>query len=47
MTIRIKAINPNTTLEMTENIGTQVRRYTSDEVEVEAVSPEKGPISIE
>ncbi|MFW5963389.1 MAG: aspartate/glutamate racemase family protein [Natronomonas sp.] len=47
MTIRIKAINPNTTLEMTENIGRQVRRYTSDDVEVEAVSPEKGPISIE
>ncbi|MFO7927057.1 MAG: aspartate/glutamate racemase family protein [Halobacteriota archaeon] len=47
MTIRIKAINPNTTLEMTENIGRQIRRYTSDDVEVEAVSPEKGPISIE
>lgn len=47
MTIRIKAINPNTTLEMTENIGRQVRRYTSDDVEVEAVSPERGPISIE
>jgi len=47
MTIRLKAINPNTTLEMTENIGEQARRYTSDDVEVVAVSPEKGPISIE
>lgn len=47
MSIRIKAINPNTNLEMTENIGTQVRRYTSDDVEVEAVSPDDGPISIE
>lgn len=47
MSIHIKAINPNTTLEMTENIGAQVRRYTSDDVEVTAVSPQKGPISIE
>lgn len=47
MAIRIKAINPNTTLEMTGNIGKQARRYTSDDVEVVAVSPEKGPISIE
>jgi allantoin racemase len=47
MSIKIKAINPNTTIEMTDNIGKQVRRYTSDDVEVEAVSPESGPISIE
>ncbi|WP_254544740.1 aspartate/glutamate racemase family protein [Halomarina pelagica] len=45
--MRIKAINPNTTLEMTENIGKVADRYTSDEVEVVAVSPERGPISIE
>jgi allantoin racemase len=45
--MRIKAINPNTTLEMTENIGRVAEKYTSDEVEIEAVSPEKGPISIE
>lgn len=45
--MRIKAINPNTTLEMTENIEQQAERYTSDEVEVVAVSPDKGPISIE
>jgi allantoin racemase len=47
MSIDIKAINPNTTLEMTENIGRQIRRYTSDDVVVDAVSPEKGPVSIE
>lgn len=45
--MRIKAINPNTTLEMTENIGVVANEYTSDETEVVAVSPEKGPISIE
>ncbi|MFC7157468.1 aspartate/glutamate racemase family protein [Halomarina halobia] len=45
--MRIKAINPNTTLEMTENIGKVADKYTSDEVEVVAVSPERGPISIE
>jgi len=47
MSIRIKAINPNTTHEMTENIGRQVRRYTGEDVEVEAVSPERGPRTIE
>jgi allantoin racemase len=47
MSIDIKAINPNTTLEMTENIGRQIRRYTSEDVVVDAVSPEKGPVSIE
>lgn len=45
--MRIKAINPNTTLEMTENIGKVAEKYTSDEVEIVAVSPESGPISIE
>lgn len=47
MSIKIKAINPNTTLEMTENIGHQIQRYTSDDVEVDAVSPDSGPVSIE
>lgn len=47
MAIRIKAINPNTTLEMTENIGRQGDRYTHDDTEVVAVSPDKGPVSIE
>lgn len=45
--MRIKAINPNTTLEMTENIGEVADQYTADDTEVVAVSPEKGPISIE
>jgi allantoin racemase len=45
--MKIKAINPNTTLEMTENIGIVADKYTSDETEVVAVSPEQGPISIE
>ncbi|ELY40959.1 aspartate/glutamate racemase family protein [Natronorubrum sulfidifaciens] len=45
--MKIKAINPNTTLEMTENIGTVANKYTSDETEVVAVSPERGPVSIE
>ena len=47
MTIRIKAINPNTTLEMTENIGRVANEYTSEATTVDAVSPDKGPISIE
>lgn len=47
MTIKIKAINPNTTLEMTENIGRVANEYTSEATTVDAVSPEKGPISIE
>lgn len=45
--MRIKAINPNTTLEMTENIGEVANEYTNEETEVVAVSPEKGPVSIE
>ncbi|QLG60351.1 aspartate/glutamate racemase family protein [Halorarum salinum] len=45
--MRIKAINPNTTLEMTENIGEVADMYTSDDTEIVAVSPEKGPVSIE
>ncbi|WP_121744285.1 aspartate/glutamate racemase family protein [Natronorubrum halophilum] len=45
--MKIKAINPNTTLEMTENIGVVADRYTSDDTEITAVSPERGPVSIE
>ena len=45
--MRIKAINPNTTSEMTENIGEVANDYTASDTEVVAVSPEKGPISIE
>ena len=45
--MKIKAINPNTTLGMTENIGEVANEYTNDETEIVAVSPNKGPISIE
>ena len=45
--MRIKVINPNTTLEMTENIGRVADRYTAESTEITAVSPERGPISIE
>ncbi|WP_216824821.1 aspartate/glutamate racemase family protein [Salinigranum rubrum] len=45
--IRIKAINPNTTQAMTENIGRQANRYTADSTSVTAVSPARGPVSIE
>ncbi|KAB1185467.1 MULTISPECIES: aspartate/glutamate racemase family protein [Haloferax] len=45
--MKIKAINPNTTLEMTENIGRVADRYTQDTTEIIAVSPERGPVSIE
>lgn len=45
--MRIKVINPNTTAEMTENIGRVADRYTTDTTEITAVSPGRGPISIE
>jgi allantoin racemase len=45
--IRIKAINPNTTQAMTDNIGRQANRYTADSTHVTAVSPARGPVSIE
>lgn len=45
--MRIKAINPNTTPEMTENIGRVADKYTQDDTEIVAVSPERGPVSIE
>jgi allantoin racemase len=45
--MKIKAINPNTTLEMTENIGRVADRHTADTTRVIAVSPERGPVSIE
>lgn len=45
--MRIKVINPNTTAEMTENIGRVADRYTNDSTEITAVSPDRGPVSIE
>lgn len=45
--MRLKVINPNTTLEMTKNIGIVADKYTADDTEIVAVSPERGPVSIE
>src|SRR5699024_7436535 len=45
--MKIKAINPNTTLGMTEVIGDVANEYTADDTEIVAVSPDKGPSSIE
>jgi len=45
--VRIKVINPNTTRSMTETIGSAARRVASTGVEIVAVSPLHGPISIE
>lgn len=45
--MRIKIINPNTTLAMTESIGTAGRSVARDGTEVVAVSPKFGPTSIE
>jgi allantoin racemase len=45
--MRILVINPNTTEEMTDDIGRQARRYAHPETEIEAVSPAWGPRSIE
>ena len=45
--MRIKVINPNTSQEMTENIGNIADQYTHADTEITAVSPAKGPLSIE
>lgn len=45
--MRIKAINPNTNWDMTENIGAVANEHVADGTEVVAVSPERGPITIE
>ncbi|RWR28388.1 aspartate/glutamate racemase family protein [Sinirhodobacter populi] len=45
--MRIKVINPNTTWSMTEKIGEAARRAASPGVEILAVSPRMGPVSIE
>lgn len=45
--MRIKVINPNTTWSMTETIGAAARAAVSPGVEIEAVSPAHGPVSIE
>ncbi|MEV4581714.1 aspartate/glutamate racemase family protein [Nonomuraea jabiensis] len=47
MTYRIKVINPNTALAMTESIGRCARAVASPGTVVMAVSPSMGPESIE
>ena len=45
--MKIKIINPNTSLEMTESIGAAGRSVARTGTEIVAVSPEFGPASIE
>lgn len=45
--MRIKIVNPNTTLEMTETIGKAGRSVARAGTEIVAVSPSFGPASIE
>ena len=45
--MRILVVNPNTTVEMTCDIGEAAARYARVGTEIEAVSPEWGPRSIE
>lgn len=45
--MRIKIINPNTTLSMTKNIQLAGQKYASPYTEVITVSPTTGPASIE
>lgn len=45
--MKIKIINPNTTLEMTESIGAAGRTVARTGTEIVAVSPSFGPASIE
>ncbi|WP_300768538.1 aspartate/glutamate racemase family protein [uncultured Bifidobacterium sp.] len=47
MAIRLKVINPNTTGSMTRHVGEAARAVAPDDVEVDAVSPAMGPVSIE
>jgi allantoin racemase len=45
--MRIKVINPNTTLAMTAAIGAAARLVAGPDVVIDAVSPQHGPASIE
>ena len=45
--MRIKIINPNTTLSMTESIAKAAKGAARADTEIVCVSPEKGPVSIE
>lgn len=41
--LRIKVINPNTSLDMTKKIEKAVKRYSRPDTEITAVSPDTGP----
>jgi allantoin racemase len=45
--VRILVINPNTSEEMTRDIGDAARRYARPDTDVETVCPDWGPRSIE
>ena len=45
--MRILVINPNTSEEMTSDIGDAARRYARADTEIETVCPDWGPRSIE
>ncbi|MGI9433914.1 MAG: aspartate/glutamate racemase family protein [Geminicoccaceae bacterium] len=45
--MKILVVNPNTTLSMTEKIGEAARSVAAPGTEITAVSPDKGPVSIE
>lgn len=45
--MRILVINPNTSEEMTRDIGRQARKFARADTEIETVSPAWGPRSIE
>jgi allantoin racemase len=45
--MRILVINPNTSEEMTSDIGEAARRYARPDTEIETVCPDWGPRSIE
>ena len=46
-TMKIKVINPNTTLSMTRSIEAAAQAAVSSGVEIQATSPSMGPVSIE
>jgi allantoin racemase len=45
--MKIKVINPNVTLSMTDKIGAAARMVAATGTEIIAVSPQHGPVSIE
>lgn len=45
--MKIKVINPNTTVSMTQKIGAAARAVASPGTDILAVNPQSGPVSIE